>query len=138
MIQQRRADRFVPAKTDVVREAGLKEVGVERRRDGATAIQLFLVAAAVREEELVASTPVLIDAKGRGGVVLGIDGLEDEIIYQSVIICSSRGDIGMHRQDGDHLLRDWAEICDLVTWEGNAATYKPRRTGRCRGVENLT
>src|SRR5205823_5876864 len=71
MIQQRRADRPVPAKTNVVGKPGLVEVGVKRRRDGPGTIQLLLVAAAVGKEELVVDIPILVYAERRGSVMLG-------------------------------------------------------------------
>src|SRR5882762_9658508 len=53
MIEQGRTEGFVPSKTEVVREPRLEKVRVEGRREGLGSVKLFLVAAAIGEEEVI-------------------------------------------------------------------------------------
>ena len=130
MIQQRRADRPVPAKTNVVGKPGLVEVGVKRRRDGPGTIQLLLVAAAVGKEELVVDIPILVYAERRGSVMLGSNGAKDKIVGES------ERWIGVDGEERKHLLRDRAEVGDFVSRERSPTLHSSYRL--CRGgIENL-
>ena len=134
MIQQRRTDRPVPAKTDVVGKPGLKEVGIEGRRKSRRSVQLLLVTAAVGKEEFVAGAPVLVDSERHRGVSNGDNGTKDEVILKSV---QGSREIGMGLQKGKHFFCDRAQICDHVTGERLSACHA---VDNCRGrrVEDLT
>src|SRR5258708_5125788 len=125
MIEQRRADRPVPAEPRIMGKPGLKEIGVQRRGDGSGTIQLLLVPTAVGKEELVVNPPILIDAERHCGVTLRIDGLEDKVVFQRI----SGIWIRMDGQKRKHVQRDRAEICDFVARKRNAATDETRRAG---------
>src|SRR6267142_1612249 len=68
MIEQGRTEGFVPSKTEVVREPRLEKVRVEGRREGLGSVKLFLVAAAIGEEEFIAVSPVLVNPESHSGV----------------------------------------------------------------------
>src|SRR6267154_1821490 len=117
VIEQRRTDGFVPSKTEIVGEARLEEVRVEWRRQRLGSVKLFLVAAAIGEEEFIAVSPVLINPERHGGIENGVSGVEDKIVPQRV----SNTWISVNRQEGENLLRDRANTCDLVAGKGDAA-----------------
>src|SRR5690242_14620441 len=68
VIEQGRADGFVPSKTEVVGEPRLEKIRVDWRRERLGSVELFLVAAAIGEKELVAASPVLVNSEAHGGV----------------------------------------------------------------------
>ena len=134
VIEQSRADRPVPAETDIVGKPRLKEIRVQRRGDGPVAVQLLLVPAAVRKEELVVNSPILIDAERHRGVALRIDRLENKIVFES------ERWIGMNVQKRQHILRDSAKRGgDFVARKRRAAldsTYRLRR-GRVKDLAEM-
>src|SRR5216110_1307311 len=68
MIEQRRANGFVPSKTEVVREARLEKVLVEGRRYGLGSVKLFLVPAAPAQQAPIAPNSIRVTPENRGGL----------------------------------------------------------------------
>src|SRR5260370_22517560 len=116
MIETGKTDGFVPSKTEVVREPRLEKVRVEGRREGLGSVKLFLVAAAIGEEEFIAVSPVLVNPESHSGVQNRVIGVEDEIVDQAVFIEWRGGDIRMDCQEGADFFRDRAKGFDLFPW----------------------
>src|SRR5712664_1769698 len=133
MIEQGRTYGFVPSKTEVVGEPGFIKILIKRRRDGWRTVKLFLVAAAIGEEEFIAIAPVLVNPETHGGVQNGVIGDKDEIILQPL------GRVRMNGKVGKHLLSNRTERnIDLVSGECEAASHEASRTRGRRGIKDLT
>src|SRR5260370_724856 len=124
VIEQRRTDGFVASKKEVVGEPRLEKIRVEGRREDLVSVKLFLVAAAVGEEEFIAVSPVLVNTETHGGVQKWVSRVKDEVFPQRI----SSIWIRVNRQVGKHLLRDRADVSDLVAGEGEAATEETSGT----------
>src|SRR5258708_4315920 len=84
---------IVPTKAHVVGKIGVEKIAIQRRRERIGPAWSLLVAAAVREEELVFCAPVLVDAEGHRRIPYLLARQEYEIVAQAA------GRVGLNCQE---------------------------------------
>src|SRR6266581_972181 len=135
MIQQSGAESIVPAKAEVMRDAGSKKVLIERRGKHRISIQCFEITVTVGKKELTSRPPVLIYTEGLRGSPNGFVGVKKKIVEEPIL---ATGDVGMHLQEPEYVQGNGTKrASDLVSGEGDAAADESSRAGGSGGIEDL-